>query len=82
MIIEQRGAAERIPSMGISSLRGHVRHIEHVLRELRHYIAAKEDHAELEEIDTLLSVAQEEVRRKLAQKKGMSRLHSSPAGGK
>jgi len=46
-----------------------VEHIAHVLEELRHYIAGKEDRAELEEIDALLSVALAEVRRKLAQKK-------------
>jgi hypothetical protein len=32
----------------------------------RRYIAGKDDRAELQEIDTLLSVALEEVRRKLA----------------
>ena len=44
-----------------------MRHIAQVLEELRRYIAGKEDRAELEEIDTLLSIALEEVRRKLAQ---------------
>jgi hypothetical protein len=44
-----------------------MRHIAQVLEELRRYIAGKEDRAELEEIDTLLSVALDEVRRKLAQ---------------
>ena len=43
-----------------------MKHIAQVLEELRRYIAGKEDRAELEEIDTLLSVALEEVRRKLA----------------
>jgi hypothetical protein len=43
-----------------------MRHIAQVLEELRRYIAGKEDRAELEEIDSLLSVALEEVRRKLA----------------
>jgi hypothetical protein len=43
-----------------------MQHIAQVLKELRVYIAAKEDRAELEEIDTLLSMALEEVRRKLA----------------
>lgn len=45
-----------------------MRHIAQVLEELRRYIAGKDDRAELEEIDALLSVALEEVRRKLAQK--------------
>lgn len=44
-----------------------MKHIAQVLNELRRYIAGKEDRADLEEIDTLLSVALEEVRRKLAQ---------------
>jgi len=43
-----------------------MRHIAQVLEELRRYIAGKEDRAELQEIDTLLNVALEEVRRKLA----------------
>jgi hypothetical protein len=43
-----------------------MKHIAQVLEELRRYIAGKEDWAELEEIDNLLSVASEEVRRKLA----------------
>jgi hypothetical protein len=51
-----------------------MKHIAQVLEDLRRYIAGKEDHAELEEIDTLLSVALEEVRRKLAQKKDQGSL--------
>jgi len=43
-----------------------MKHIAQVLEELRRYIAGKDDRAELEEIDTLLSIALEEVRRKLA----------------
>jgi len=46
-----------------------MKHIAQVLEDLRRYIAGKEDRAELEEIDTLLSIALEEVRRKLARKK-------------
>jgi hypothetical protein len=51
-----------------------MKHIAQVLEELQHYIAGKEDRAELEEIDTLLSLALEEVRRKLAQKKDQGSL--------
>jgi hypothetical protein len=54
-----------------------MRHIEQVLRELRHYIAEKEDHSELEEIDTLLSIALEEVRRKLARTTEPGRVRNS-----
>jgi hypothetical protein len=51
-----------------------MKHIAQVLNELRRYIAGKEDRADLEEIDTLLSVALEEVRRKLARSHDQSGL--------
>ena len=41
-------------------------HVQKTIEELRRYIAQSEARAELEEVDTLLSVALEEVRRKLA----------------
>jgi hypothetical protein len=46
-----------------------MKHIAQVLEELRRYIAGKEDRADLEEIDSLLSVALSEVRRKLARQR-------------
>jgi hypothetical protein len=41
-------------------------HVRHSIEELRRYIAHSEARSELEEVDALLSVALEEVRRKLA----------------
>lgn len=43
-----------------------VQHIRTSIEELRRYIDRSEARAELEEVDSLLSVALEEVRRKLA----------------
>lgn len=43
-----------------------MQHIRETLVELRRYIAASESRVELEEVDALLAVAVEEVRRKLA----------------
>lgn len=45
-----------------------MKHVRETIEELRHYIAASEDRTDLEEVDTLLAVALEEVRRKLAKK--------------
>lgn len=58
-----------------------MKHIAQVLEELRRYIAGKEDHAELEEIDTLLSIALDEVRRKLARKTDTGKIQSNRSGG-
>ena len=44
-----------------------MQHVRDTLEQLRRYIATCNAHDELEEVDTLLSVALEEVRRKIAQ---------------
>lgn len=46
-----------------------VKHVEHELAELRRYIAASEARADMEEVDTLLAVALEELRRRITRKK-------------
>ncbi len=43
-------------------------HVRKTIEDLRRYIAMSESRAELEEVDTLLAVALEEVRRKLSKK--------------
>jgi hypothetical protein len=43
-----------------------VKHVEQELTELRRYIAASEARADMEEVDTLLAVALEELRRQIA----------------
>lgn len=43
-----------------------MRHVRKSIEELRRYIASSTARAELEEVDALLAVALEEVRRKLA----------------
>ena len=45
-----------------------VRHVAKAISELRRYIAGSEVRAELEETDSLLAVALEDLRRKIAQK--------------
>lgn len=45
-----------------------MQHVRHSIEDLRRYIAQSGARAELEEVDSLLSVALEEVRRKLAVK--------------
>lgn len=45
-----------------------MKHVRATIEELRRYIAQSEMRSELEEVDALLSVALEEVRRKLAAK--------------
>lgn len=45
-----------------------MRHIQETIIELRRYIARSEAKTELEEVDALLAVALEEVRRKLGEK--------------
>lgn len=42
-----------------------MQHIRKTIEELRRYIAANERREELEEVDALLAIALEEVRRKL-----------------
>lgn len=46
-----------------------MQHIRRTIEDLRRYIAASQSRSELEEVDTLLAVALEEVRRKLAAKR-------------
>lgn len=43
-----------------------MKHVGQTIEDLRRYIARSEARADLEEVDVLLSVALEEVRRKLA----------------
>lgn len=45
-----------------------MQHVRQTIEELRRYIATCEAHDDLFEVDTLLSVALEEVRRKLAKR--------------
>lgn len=44
-----------------------MQHVRHTIEQLRRYIATCEAHEELQEVDTLLGVALEEVRRKIQQ---------------
>jgi len=46
-----------------------MRHVRATIEELRRYIAESEDRADLEEVDTLLSVALEDVRARLRAKR-------------
>lgn len=43
-----------------------MKHVEQELTELRRYIATSEARADMEEVDTLLAVALEELRRQIA----------------
>jgi hypothetical protein len=53
-----------------------MQHVRQTIEGLRRYIATCEAHAELEEVDSLLAVALEEVRRKLQQKMNRERQDS------
>lgn len=44
-----------------------MKHVRETIEELRRYIAENDSHHLLEEVDTLLSVALEDVRRKLTE---------------
>lgn len=50
-----------------------MQHVRRTIEELRRYISTCDARAELEEVDTLLAVALEEVRRKLEQKRQAAR---------
>jgi hypothetical protein len=50
-----------------------LQHVRRTIEELRRYISTCDARAELEEVDTLLAVALEEVRRKLEQKRQAAR---------
>jgi hypothetical protein len=54
-----------------------MQHVRHRIEDLRRYIAVCEARLELEEVDTLLAVALEEVRRKLQQKAARDRPKGS-----
>lgn len=55
-----------------------MRHIRPTIEELRRYIAKSEARADLEEVDALLAVALEEVRRKLAAEAQRAHQPSAP----
>ena len=60
-----------------------MKHVAQVIEELRRYIAASAERADLEEVDTLLSVALADLKRKLARKRTTSpneRLGSDKPG--
>jgi predicted transcriptional regulator len=44
-----------------------MQHVRQTIEDLRRYIATCEAHDELEEVDALLAIALEEVRRKIQQ---------------
>lgn len=50
-----------------------MQHVRKTIEDLRRYIAASESRAELEEVDALLAVALEEVRKKLAARSARER---------
>ena len=50
-----------------------MKHVRATIEQLRRYIATCQAREELEEVDTLLAVALEEVRRKLQQKETRQR---------
>lgn len=50
-----------------------MKHIRKTIEELRRYIAESDARADLEEVDGLLAVALEEVRRKLAAQQAEAR---------
>ncbi|WP_156460158.1 hypothetical protein [Mesorhizobium sp. Root157] len=45
-----------------------MQHVRRTIEDLRRYIVSCDSRAELEEVDTLLAVALEEVRRKIKEK--------------
>jgi ElaB/YqjD/DUF883 family membrane-anchored ribosome-binding protein len=55
-----------------------MQHVRKTIEQLLDYIATSADHAELEEVEALLAVALQDVRRKLAKKQYGSRYTSSP----
>jgi hypothetical protein len=50
-----------------------MQHVRSTIEQLRRYIATCEDRNDLQEVDTLLAVALDEVRRKLQQKQNRDR---------
>jgi hypothetical protein len=54
-----------------------MKHVRSTIEELRRYIATCQARAELEEVDALLAIALEEVRRKLQSKEERDRSESS-----
>jgi len=55
-----------------------MQHVRKTIEQLRRYIATCEAHDELEEVDSLLGVALEEVRRKIQQNRDRERHDRSP----
>lgn len=53
-----------------------MKHVRATLEELRRYISACEARPELEEVDALLAIALDEVRRKLAAKQREEKAQS------
>jgi hypothetical protein len=53
-----------------------MQHVRQAIVELRRYIATCDARSDLHEVDTLLSVALEEVRRKIAEPKRSSDTHA------
>jgi hypothetical protein len=56
-----------------------MQHVRRTIEQLRRYIATCEAHDDLLEVDTLLAVALEEVRRKIQQSKGRENEAPRPA---
>ena len=57
----------RAPLAPCNLLRYDMQHVRQAIVDLRRYIATCEARSDLHEVDTLLSVALEEVRRKIAE---------------
>lgn len=55
-----------------------MQHVRHTIEQLRRYIATCEAHDDLLEVDTLLAVALEEVRRKIQQSRDRERQSRVP----
>lgn len=57
-----------------------MQHVRKTVEELRRYIAGSESRDDLEEVDVLLSLALEELRRKLASKRNSTADRAEPDG--
>lgn len=51
-----------------------VRHVAQVIGELRRYIAVSESRTDMEEVDSLLAVALEELKRRIVRKDDDARM--------
>ena len=63
-----QGNQSASPELRVERARGFMKHVRATIEELRRYILHCEDHDSLQEVDTLLDVALQEVRRKLAER--------------